>query len=286
MEYCGRNLEENWMEEMKTKIIVATHKQFEMPDEDIYLPLQVGASCTDKDFGYCKDNTGDNISEKNPYFCELTGLYWAWKNLDCDYLGMAHYRRHFTVKSGRTIRKCGDNVHEKMKCVLNAKELSNLEQKYDIILPARRHYLIETLYSHYSHSHYEEHLKLTREIIKRKYSEYLPYFDKVMKARSGCMFNMFIMKKSLADQYCNWLFDILGELEQKVDVERLSPFQARLYGRVAEIIFNAWLLYQIEINHYKVREIGYLSLGPTDWGRKVTAFLGAKLFHKKYEGSF
>lgn len=286
MEYRGRDLEKNRMEEMKTKIIVATHKPFEMPDEDIYMPLQVGAACTDKDFGYCKDNTGDNISAKNPYFCELTGLYWAWKNLDCDYLGMAHYRRHFTVKSRRMIHKCGDDVHKKMSCVLNAKELNHLEQLYDIILPARRHYVIETLYSHYSHSHYEEHLKLTREIIERKYVEYLPYFDKAMKARSGYMFNMFIMKKSLADQYCSWLFDILDELEQTVDVDGLSPFQARLYGRVAEIIFNVWLLYQIETNHYRVREIGYLSLGPTDWGRKVTAFVGAKLFHKKYEGSF
>ena len=45
--------------------------------------------------GYQPDNIGDNISSKNPSFCELTGLYWAWKNLDNEYLGLAHYRRHF-----------------------------------------------------------------------------------------------------------------------------------------------------------------------------------------------
>ena len=83
------------------KIIVATHKKYEMPQDAMYLPLHVGAEGkTDQngnplDLGYQKDNTGENISNKNAAYCELTGLYWAWKNLDTDYTGLAHYRRHF-----------------------------------------------------------------------------------------------------------------------------------------------------------------------------------------------
>ena len=68
-----------------------------MPKDEMYLPVHVGAEGKD-DIGYQKDNTRDNISVKNPFFCELTGLYWAWKNLDADYIGLAHYRRHFTSK--------------------------------------------------------------------------------------------------------------------------------------------------------------------------------------------
>ena len=90
---------------MNIKIIVATHKKYWMPSDGIYLPVHVGAEgkFDDKgeplDLGYTKDNTGDNISDKNKQFCELTGLYWAWKNLgEADYIGLAHYRRHFTVK--------------------------------------------------------------------------------------------------------------------------------------------------------------------------------------------
>ena len=81
------------------KIIVATHKQFTMPeDAELYLPIHVGSEGKEK-LGYQCDNEGDNISNLNPYYCELTGLYWAWKNLDCDYLGLVHYRRYFTSKS-------------------------------------------------------------------------------------------------------------------------------------------------------------------------------------------
>lgn len=75
------------------KIIVAAHKKYHMPEDSCYLPLHVGKKGKD-DLGYLGDDTGDNISEKNPYYCELTGLYWAWKNLKADYIGLVHYRRH------------------------------------------------------------------------------------------------------------------------------------------------------------------------------------------------
>lgn len=93
------------------KIIVATHKKYEMPQDAMYLPLHVGAEGkTDQngnplDLGYQKDNTGENISNKNAAYCELTGLYWAWKNLDTDYTGLAHYRRHFGKKLEKEIDK-------------------------------------------------------------------------------------------------------------------------------------------------------------------------------------
>ena len=79
---------------MDIKILVATHKKYWMPDDDVYVPLHVGAEGKES-LGYLPDNTGDHISSKNPSYCELTGLYWAWKNLDCEYIGLCHYRRYF-----------------------------------------------------------------------------------------------------------------------------------------------------------------------------------------------
>ena len=86
---------------MNVTIVVAAHKPYWMPSDRIYLPLHVGAAGKKDadgrplDLGYTRDDSGENISEKNPYYCELTGLYWAWKNLNADYLGLVHYRRHF-----------------------------------------------------------------------------------------------------------------------------------------------------------------------------------------------
>ena len=81
---------------MNIKILVAAHKKYRMPEDKIYFPVQVG-SYGKENIGFARDDEGDNISQKNPYFCELTGLYWIWKNVDADYYGLVHYRRYFSA---------------------------------------------------------------------------------------------------------------------------------------------------------------------------------------------
>ena len=85
------------------RIIVAAHKVYEMPKDEMYLPVHVGAAGK-KSIGYQRDDEGENISELNPFFCELTGFYWAWKNLNYDYVGLVHYRRLFEM-NGRTLEQ-------------------------------------------------------------------------------------------------------------------------------------------------------------------------------------
>ena len=119
------------------KIIIATHKEYDMPSDNMYIPVQVGAEGK-KDIGYQRDNTGYNISYKNAMYCELTGLYWAWRNLDADYIGLVHYRRHFKGKN---------KSHNVMDNVISYKEVSELLDKSDIIVTKKRNYMIETLYS-------------------------------------------------------------------------------------------------------------------------------------------
>ncbi len=265
------------------KIVVATHKKYWMPGDDIYLPLHVGAegkmdeNGTSLDLRYVKDDSGDNISLKNPYYCELTGLYWAWKNLDCEYLGLTHYRRHFTTKNKLRIKLAG-----KKECVLNREELEKLLQKNDVLVPKARHYYIESLYSHYAHTHYEEHLIKTRQIIQEKYPDYVTSFDKVMKQTYGYMFNMFIMKKELVNRYCSWLFSILFELENRIDFMKYDAFQARLFGRVSELLFNVWIFQ----NEIEVKEISTIHMEKINWLVKGKAFLNAKFNEKKFDGSF
>ena len=84
---------------MDIKILIAMHKPYWTPEDDVYLPLQVG-SALHPHFLPVTDDSGDNISAKNPGYCEMTGLYWAWKNLKADYVGLCHYRRYFGHHGG------------------------------------------------------------------------------------------------------------------------------------------------------------------------------------------
>ena len=262
------------------KIIIATHKQYFMPSDDMYLPLHVGKSGKEE-LGYQGDDAGDNISLKNPNFCELTGLYWAWKNLPNDYLGLIHYRRFFSVKSRAERKK---NPLETL--YLTHEEASQLLSQYDVIVPSKRNYYIETLYSHYANTLHAEHLDVTREIITEKCGEFLGNFDAVMKQRGGYMFNMFIMSKELVNDYCSWLFPILFELEKRIPSEQYSVFHARFYGRVSELLFNVWLKQYSQFKPLKVKSIPFVYGEKINWLKKGTAFLMAKFFGKKYEKSF
>lgn len=259
------------------KIIVATHKKYQMPKEDIYLPLQVGKEGKEG-LGYQEDNQGENISEKNPYFCELTGLYWAWKNLKSDYIGLVHYRRYFTNK-----RYLPKEETEKFKHVLNKEEIEKiLENDVDIILPKKRKYYIENLYSHYKHTMYIEPLDETRKIIEEKYPEYLNEFNKLHKRTSAHMFNMFIMKREYLDDYCTWLFDILFELEKRINIAQYDAFHARFFGRVSELLLDVW----INKNQLEYKEVKVMDMQNINWFKKGIAFIMAKFIKKKYDRSF
>lgn len=258
------------------KVIVATHKKYEMPEDNMYLPVHVGAE-NKLNLGYQPDNIGENISRKNPYYCELTGLYWAWKNLKENYIGLVHYRRHFTVS-----KKIPKEENDKFKILLTQQQASEKLEKADVILPKKRKYYIENLYSHYEHTMYVEPLDETRKILEEKYPEYIEEFDKLHKRTSAHMFNMFVMKKEILNDYCTWLFDILFELEKRTDASKYDSFHARFYGRISELLLDVW----INKNQVKYEEIKVIGMQKVNWLKKGTAFLKSKFTRKKYEKSF
>ena len=238
-----------------TKVIIATHKKYKMPNDEMYVPVQVGREGKE-DLGYQPDNEGENISSKNPYFCELTGLYWAWKNLNADSIGV--------------------------KNVITGKEVDEILDSTDIILPKKRKYYIENLYSHYNHTMYIEPLDETRKIIEEKFPSYLSEFNKLHKRTSAHMFNMFIMKKEIFDAYCTWLFDILFDLENRVDVAKYDSFHSRFFGRVSELLLDVW----INTNNLNYKEVKVIDIEKVNWFKKGFAFLLAKFTGKKYGKSF
>ncbi|MCF0145484.1 MAG: DUF4422 domain-containing protein, partial [Eubacterium sp.] len=158
-----------------------------------------------------------------------------------------------------------------------------------ILVPKRRNYYIETLYSHYAHTLDGTHLDLAREILEKQCPDDLNAFDQVMKEKSGWMFNMFLMERKLFCSYCSWLFPILEELERRVDTSAMTGFEKRYIGRVSELLLNVWLVRGLQTGNLKnedIREIPHMQPGGENWGKKISSFVQAKFFGKKYKESF
>jgi hypothetical protein len=247
--------------QMNIKILVAAHKNYVMPqDQNLYLPIFVGKDLhPDVNHTFQGDNTGDNISVKNAHYNELTAIYWAWRNLDADAIGLVHYRRYLSLHKQKDLTS-----------VLDQAQTESLLKDHDIILPKKRNYYIESNYSHYVHAHHAEPLDLTRKIIEQDYSMYLKAFDEVMQRKSAHMFNMFIMKQQPFDEYCQWLFDILAKVEQNLDISDYNQYEARVYGFISERLLDVWLAVN---EQYRTTEVNFVYMEKQNWLVKGGNFL-------------
>lgn len=261
------------------QIAIAAHKPYRMPVDACYLPIHVGAAlhpdvCLDMQ----QDNEGDNISKKNGAYSELTALYWLWKNSDAKYKGLSHYRRHFG-KPG--VRRFGEDIYDRI-AGLDDFEKVFAQTGAQVILPKSRNYIIETIDSHYRHTHPGEHLDVIRDILANDCPEYLPAFDAELKGTKAHMFNMLVAESGVFDAYCTWLFPVLFDLEKNLEGRRYDAFAARYPGRISEILLDTW----IETNGISWAEMPVVSPEPIDWAAKAKGFLAAKFLGKKYEKSF
>ena len=266
------------VQDKKIVIAVATHKPYRMPDDSMYLPLHVGAALHPD---VCKDmqgdDAGDNISEKNPYYCELTGLYWLWKNIKADYKGLVHYRRH--LGSPSFFKR---HARDRFNRVVSEEELAPLLDKSGIVIARRRNYYIETVYNHYAHTFEAEQFDMCRQVLVDTCPEYVPAWDRLMESKSAHIFNMFVMRSDLFDAYCAWMYPVLFELEKRLSPDKYDAFGARYLGRVSERLLDPWL----ETNGLRYIELPVVSPEPVDWMSKGKGFLAAKFLGKKYEKSF
>lgn len=171
-------------------IFVMTHVPFDPPQNPIYHPLHVGHAIH-KDLGYPGDDTGDNISHLNMYYSELTGLYWAWKNVqNTEYIGLCHYRRYFLNED---------------HCVMNKADFMPLLARYQVIIsqsvPAEKSY--ETTYAQ---AHNIHDLEAVGRAIARLYPDCLPFFQETLAGSKIYCGNLFVTRKELFDDYAEWLF--------------------------------------------------------------------------------
>ena len=178
--------------------------------DPIYFPIFSGKNGSFKSCTIPGDDTNDNISSKNKYFSELTGIYWVWKNTGQQITGTCHYRRFFTAQPelflyqlkrllyfpvGLYQKRFGliytKNTKLFVPRIINQNEIEYLLQKYDAVLPQARK-LKYSVKTHFKRYHDINDLNLLESIIKEKHSDYLEAFHEVLKGKRLYANNMFI----------------------------------------------------------------------------------------------
>ncbi len=214
-------------------IIVVTHKKTQMKIDAPYQYISVGGNKDDIQAPW-RDDIGDNITQKNPNYCELTALYWFWKNemaID-ETVGLCHYRRFFA-----------NNMFDLIKNKpLSKKRIDLFLHQYDIILPNTFRWRLTVGEMYYLRGDgKKKDLETTREVITQLYPKYIKCFDKVINSHEASYCNMFICSTELATEYCDWLFNILFEVEKRVDLTGYTLQESRIFGYISEILLNVWV---------------------------------------------
>lgn len=228
----------------KAKIYVITHKRYNSYSDKMYVPLFVGKNNQEI---YLSELIGDNISELNSKINECTGLYWIWKNSDAEIVGLVHYRRYFYNDNF----ECRGNR-------LNYDMIEKYLKEFDIILSpifvsgnkAQEEYIRNSV----DINAYEQSREIIRKHIKEKQSSYTEAFDFVMTGRMCYLSNMFVSRKKILDEYCEWLFSFLIDAAKEMYVECFDDYSKRIMGFWAERLPMVWLVK----HNYRIKELPIL----------------------------
>lgn len=229
----------------KVKILCCYYKNNDfVPASNIFFPIQCGRAATKMDLGLVGDDTSDNISSRNRYWSEITGLYWVWKNIeDFDYIGLCSYRRFFNFNHGFFTPITTIIPKSRFSEVdnINIPDIPKLLSKYDIILPKKYHYAF-SIWNVLRMNYYTEDFLILKQIIKDKYPNYIDAFDNLIRYHNKWYgHNMFIMKKDMFNDYCSWVFNILLEAEKQIDASDYPIDKVRVFGYMHELLLTLYV---------------------------------------------
>ena len=252
------------------KIYVLHYKNGEpFPDLPCYIHILAGKETYPQESDLTGDNTGENISNKNQYYSELTGTYWVYKNQSSEIVGTCHYRRFFTAKGepfqyklkrllyyfgGLNIGRYGliytSNQDYWSNRILTCNEVKLILEDFDAIMPIKRK-LRQSVEGHYNKYHDTIDLQLLRIIINEKTPDYSSSFESTLQQKRLYANNMMVMKRPTFEALCDWLFMLLFEFEKRVDLTNYTDYQQRIFGFISERLITTW------INHHqlKVKEL-------------------------------
>lgn len=266
------------------KIAVACHKPSELPNNSIYCPVQVGSAIAKTRMsGMRHDDEGENISDKNASYCELTAQYWAWKNLSADYLGLCHYRRYLTFPEGNyelderrqiqagildeyNMKRFGLLDESLMHAVIEDNDcvVGELEDVSGLNTPRGKQ---KTAYQHWA-AHDRDLINvhdLDRliELVDELYPQYSEDMHEYLSGKLFLGYNCFVMRSELFDQLCSFEFDVLEKLEGQVELVNYNQMRTRIFGFMAEILYSVFI-YHLEKTGHRVKHVPLVYFNETD----------------------
>lgn len=263
---------------MKINIYIVTNKDIGHIANNDYKIINVGKENKNIKNNFLSDSIGESIAEKNQYYCELTALYWIWKNTiddSNDLVGLCHYRRFFYLHKApffletKMIKNLTD-IYEQIQ----TESLANIFSQYDIVLPVP-HTEICTVQEQYYTDHYKNDFDTVKKVLIELYPEYEDALTVVCSRKYMYCYNMFITNRVIFDNYMQWLFHVLFATEKIIQVNKNDVYQRRVFGFLAERLLNVYVYH----NKFKVKEMPIIYISEKEKKDKYKNF---KYYLKKY----
>lgn len=251
----------NSKKETKVKIFSAYARKFPIYQSDVIQPI-ITSNTDWIESGMIRDNTGINIADKNINYAELSGHYWVWKNFlptsSAEYIGFCHFRRFldfgFNINEKVSYVPVDENEFNKIFQTYTDDDIYNRIKDYDLVLP---HFYVVvscvSIYNQYIVFHPKKDIDLALQILNELYPDYLATAVDFMKdfVMRTCI--NFVMKKELLNEYMEWIFSILFELEKRSDWSNYTDYNSiRTPAYLAERFLNIWVLHNIKTRGLKV----------------------------------
>ena len=222
----------------KVKILIGYHKPSHLFSDEILTPIWLGSALNKDQFSpdseeniafqkILRDDTGDNISDQNGIYNELTAVYWAWKNYEIlgnpDYIGLSLYHRHFVFfeknKKAAYPVTLTDNFLEKIG--YSPERIRELLSQNDFVYCNGGE---PNVYARFPENHRIKDLNLALRILEEKYPSYTKTAKRFVNDSHSCFGNMFIFPKNIFFSYCEFIFEILQEYRNRTEypMNRLS----------------------------------------------------------------
>lgn len=254
---------ENFVKKYSKKINIFIPYSMLMPvhSTEVFHPIFIGEYAQKLNTPALKDNTDINIAQRVERYGELTAYYWIWKNhlknFEADYIGFTQsYRRlDFNIegKSKSAFRPIFTDDFEANFKKYTEEDILKCIEGYDIVLPEKSK-LDQSVYNQYLLTHKKEDFDIAIDVIKQKYPEYCEATDEVLSSDSLYLFGNFVMKKNLMNEFLDWLFNILEEVEKRTDWNKYGNYTDIVNSKfITERFLNIWLAQKIKTESIKVK---------------------------------